>query len=235
MKLWKILEIKKLNESKQKVCLRLERFGKILVKHPNIWPYSKEVKHILWTDYLHNLQVLILHVFLNCEWIWATSLRTNIREYVGHVLDIPSMLLYVQALSLPLDHHHSNIPKQMNMGGGCASALLHMSQVWGDMWTLNWQLGTATETLGKGHMMNGHTSEEPGHKLKSWHAGETSIYSTDLTHRNCVTACCHRSRGVKCRESLEGWLSGTSGMHTLSWWNLQLIKGVWLPSDFVLQ
>lgn len=56
-------------------------------------------------------------------------------------------------------------------------------------------------------MMNGPTSEEPGHKLKSWHTGEASMYSTDLTQRNCVAACHHRSRGlsaVRVRE-MPGW------------------------------
>lgn len=51
--------------------------------------------------------------------------------------------------------------------------------------TGSWEL--LLKHWGKGHIMNGHTPEEPGHKLKSWHDGEISIYSTDLTHRNRVT------------------------------------------------
>lgn len=87
----------------------------------------------------------------------------------------------------------------------------------------------------KGHITNGRTSEQPGRKLKSWQSGEASIYSTELTHRNCVTACCHRSRGAKGSERLERCLFGTSGMDIFNCWTLKLMEGVWLPSDFLLQ
>lgn len=159
----------------------------------------------------------------------------------GHVLNtaIHSILLYFQGLSLPMDLDHSCVSKQMKVDGHCvtnptahAPAVSRHARNLPVSWSCCWSIGK------EGHVMHGPTSDRPAWTSAQISACKWSIYTHHWPNPwGSCTACCHlhRSRVLLQQVLCLRCLSGMSEMHILSWWKLELVSIIWLPSDFLLQ